>query len=73
MLVNLLCVQSFAHSLDPSYCLLDASEPLLRAHSVLGTRALRILSSAAAPAVAAYRTAHELMTWRVPHALYGTA
>ena len=72
-LVNLLCVQSFAHALDPTYCLLDASEGVLRAHKLLGTPTLRLLSAAASPAVAAARAAQEALVWRLPHAMAGTA
>ena len=72
-LVNLLCVQSFAHALDPSYCLLDASEGVLRAHKLLGTPTLRLLSAAASPAVAAARAAQEALVWRLPHAMAGAA
>ena len=72
-LVNLLCVQSFAHALDPDYCLLDASEGVLRAHAVLGTATLRLISAAVSPAVATARAVHEAFVWRLPHVLANNA
>lgn len=67
--VNLLCIESFASKLDPQYNLLDGSEALLRAHEVLGQRALASLLPLVSPALAMYRAARELVTWRLAAAM----
>lgn len=51
-MVNLLCIESFASKLDPSYNLLDASEGLLRAHEALGQRTLAWVLPILSPAMA---------------------
>ena len=53
--VNLLCVESVAAALDPSFNLLDESETLLKAHSILGRNALSIAVTCIAPAQALLR------------------
>lgn len=53
--VNLLCVESIAASLDPDFNLLDESEFLLKAHSLLGREALSVAVTLLAPAQAAVR------------------
>lgn len=51
-MVNLLCIESFASKLCPSYNLLDESEGLLRAHEALGQRTLERVLPLISPAIA---------------------
>mmetsp|Transcript_24674 Transcript_24674/g.58714 ORF Transcript_24674/g.58714 Transcript_24674/m.58714 type:complete len:710 (-) Transcript_24674:29-2158(-) len=53
--VNLLCVESVAAALDPSFNLLDESEYLLRFHTMLGRERLALLMSFLGPAISIQR------------------
>ena len=64
--VNLLCIESFATKLAPEYNLLDASEGLLRAHELMGQRALAAVLPCVSPALAAARAALDVLQWRLP-------
>lgn len=46
LVVNVLCIEAMARSLEPRYNVLDAAYPLLRAHQLLGDELFRRLFSA---------------------------
>uniref|UniRef100_A0A7S4KXT0 Protein kinase domain-containing protein n=1 Tax=Guillardia theta TaxID=55529 RepID=A0A7S4KXT0_GUITH len=67
--VNLLCIESIASALDPNYNLLDESEMLLYAHSILGKESMAMILALTAPSITWYRSAiylHKQMeeTWQ---------
>ena len=64
-IVNLLCVESVAASLDPGFNLLDESEMLLKAHSILGREALSVAVTMLAPPLYLWRTLRHWWDTRV--------